>query len=144
MKLNVNENKDSLNVGEMESLSNRISENLTFRCRNHHMKMKPMISRGTRGSSTTHPYLPVKCRKCFSRKCSCSDSENSCNQSALDSLKTLKKLLREQTLIQEAVRRLQLKSLENKGTVEYYKSVEGNSEWTSHYTSYDSDSDVDC
>jgi hypothetical protein len=63
----------------------------------------------------------------------------------LNSLTTLRKLLREQTLIQEAVRRLKIKTSSSKELeVDHYKSFEGNSECISHYTSYDSESDLDC
>jgi hypothetical protein len=63
----------------------------------------------------------------------------------VNSLTTLRKLLREQTLIQEAVRRLKIKtSSKEQLEVDHYKSFEGNSECFSHYTSYDSESDLDC
>lgn len=130
----------------MDSLSNKISEKLTLRCRHSPIKMrKTMISQRTRVCNEfdeTHSYLPIKCRKCFSRNCSCTDKQ----KVDVNSLTTLRKLLREQTLIQEAVRRLKIKTSSSKEQLEvdHYKSFEGNSECISHYTSYDSESDLDC
>lgn len=153
MKFNVteNQNSESFISSEMESLSNKISEKLTFRHRYNPLKMmKPAIIRRTRVSNEIESHrhrqqlLPVKCRKCFSRNCFCSDNESIHHRKHSDSVNTLEKLIREQTLIQEAVRRLKVKSLQtSEGTVDHYKSLEGNSEWESHYTSYESDSDVD-
>ena len=147
MKFQLTESSDtkSLVRSEMDSLSNKISEKLTLRCRHSPIKMrKTMISQRTRVCNEfdeTHSYLPIKCRKCFSRNCSCTDKQ----KVDVNSLTTLRKLLREQTLIQEAVRRLKIKTSSSKELeVDHYKSFEGNSECISHYTSYDSESDLDC
>lgn len=133
---------NTFNLKEVETLSHRISEKLTFRC-NRHDPVKT-ISRGTRACNGLHTLLPVKCSRCFSRNCSCTNEEKQTYQAKImDSSKTLEKLLREQTLIQEAVRRLQFKSLLTSKSRDHYKSEDGNSECLSHYTSYDSDSDLD-
>jgi len=73
----------------------------------------------------------VKCSKCFQRHCRCR-----CEQ---DSLLLLKRLLSEQTLVQEAVRRLQTKTesaYDNMSASEHDWHSEG---FTTRYTSYESE-----
>lgn len=128
---------------ELDNITNKISEKLTFnRCRYQVMR----TTRRTRACANLQPVIPTKCPKCFSRNCKCHEN-GKCgyHEKIMDSFKSLERLLSEQTLIQEAVRRLQQKSaLNQKVEVDHYKSEDGNSDCLySHYTSYDSDSDVE-
>lgn len=125
---------------ELDCIANTITEKLTFRCR---QVMK--THRRTRACANMQPVIPVKCPKCFSRNCKC-NANGKCgyHEKIVDSFKTLERLLSEQTLIQEAVRRLQQKSTLSQTKTDHYKSENGNSDFLcSHYTSYDSDSDVE-
>lgn len=131
MKISAQELQHSLqgeNISsEMEFLVGKLQNNYIGRCKQRvrsspycvvkHWKAHSLINDSSflSSSSSSHHIVP-KCSKCLSRNCGCSRTRESstaaaATQSAItDSVTLLRQLLREQTLIQEAVHRLQTRT----------------------------------
>lgn len=131
MKISAQELKHSLqgeNISsEMEFLVGKLQNNYIGRCKQRvrsspycvvkHWKAHSLINDSSflSSSSSSHHIVP-KCSKCLSRNCGCSRTRESstaaaATQSAItDSVTLLRQLLRKQTLIQEAVHRLQTRT----------------------------------
>jgi hypothetical protein len=116
MKISVQEYQQDLdrdNVStEMEYLIGKLKNNGIGRCRvrsSPYCVVKHLSTHSLNNKSSfiapSHHIVP-KCSKCLSRNCCCS-LKSSARGAINDSVVLLKQLLREQTLIQEAVRRLQ-------------------------------------
>lgn len=101
---------------ELDMLVSNIKEKLTVKCRPHQQGRRvapysvPAITSKTRAieyrHGATNNILPTKCANCFSRNCYGSKFSKCLRDQEDDSVKLLKKLLNDQTLIQEAVKRL--------------------------------------
>ncbi|OWF40784.1 hypothetical protein KP79_PYT13355 [Mizuhopecten yessoensis] len=145
---------------DLDALIGKLKENLTVKSccrekveRQHNVRPSPYCI--PRKTSTTLPNRTlqpsgaagnlyssqgfIKCSKCFQRQCKCSYTEGS-------SIMILKQLLREQTLIQEAVRRIQSRT-DNNGEHVLFRPcspVGHESDWhsegfTTRHTSYESE-----
>lgn len=100
---------------ELDMLVSNIKEKLTVKCRPHKQGRRsapyyvPITSKA-RAIDYRHGarnnLLPSKCANCFSRNCFGSKFSKCLRDQEDDSVKLLKKLLNDQTLIQEAVKRL--------------------------------------
>lgn len=161
MKISAQELQHSLqgeNISsEMEFLVGKLQNNYIGRCKQRvrsspycvvkHWKAHSLINDSSFLSSSHH--IVPKCSKCLSRNCGCSRTRESstaaATQSAItDSVTLLRQLLREQTLIQEAVHRLQTRT-SHSDEFHFDYDVEDNSMGrpSAAYTSYESESDVD-
>lgn len=142
---------------EMDYLIGKLQSNYIGRCRHRmrsspycvvkHLKTHSLINDSSfissSRSSSSSPHLVPKCSKCLSRNCTCV-GETSKHSALTNSVTLLKELLREKTLIQEAVRRLQTRT---SPTPEGFQFDYDNGETRSHpsatYTSYESESESD-
>lgn len=165
MKISAQELQHSLqgeNISsEMEFLVGKLQNNYIGRCKQRmrsspycvvkHWKAHSLINDSSflSSSSSSHHIVP-KCSKCLSRNCGCSIARESttaaaATQSAItDSVTLLRQLLRKQTLIQEAVHRLQTRT-SHSDEFQFEYDVEDNSlgRPSAAYTSYESESESD-
>jgi len=99
---------------ELDVLVSNIKEKLTVKCRPHQQGRRSApycvpITTKARAMEYRHgasSFLPTKCANCFSRNCYGSKFSKCLRDQEDDSVKLLKKLLNDETLIQEAVKRL--------------------------------------
>ena len=110
----INKSEDKALISQdMEYVIGKLQGKLIVEtCKSHHNKHKhrssPYCVPDTKicdNREVNGKKIIAKCPKCFSRNCSCVIEDR------LDSVTLLKKLLKEQTLIQEAVKRLQNQEL---------------------------------
>lgn len=153
MKISVQEfqhtvNKDKIST-EMEYLIGKLKNNGIGRCRvrsSPYCVVKHLTTHSLNNNSTfispSHHIVP-KCSKCLSRNCCC-PLETPARGAINDSVVLLKQLLREQTLIQEAVRRLQTRTPPS-SELQFDCEVDSQSPARpcSVYTSYESESEFE-
>ena len=155
----INKSEDKALISQdMEYVIGKLQGKLIVEpCKSHHNKHKhrssPYCVPDTKISDKREvkgKNIIAKCPKCFSRNCSCVIEDR------LDSVTLLKKLLKEQTLIQEAVKRLQnqelslncdesrIKSLSNESGIweDSAEAVQFTAE-AIRYTSYESEEEPD-
>lgn len=145
---------------EMEYLVGKLQNNYIGRCKQRmrsspycvvkHLKAHSLINDSSflsSSSSASHHHIVPKCSKCLSRNCCCSRSRGTAatSPSAItDSVTLLKQLLRKQTLIQEAVHRLQTRTSHG-DEFQFDYDVEDSSlgRPSAAYISYESESESD-